>query len=61
MRRTKIKNAAELKRLTLKEAEKAFLQHCKVKNLSESTLEYYREDIDFFIEHIEKRYVHDQL
>ncbi len=59
MKRTKIKNAVELKRLTLKEAEKAFLQHCKVKNLSESTLGYYTEDIDYFIEHIKKRYVHE--
>ncbi len=42
MRRTKIKNAAELKRLMLKEAEKAILQQYKVKNLSENTLEYYK-------------------
>ena len=40
MRRTKIKNAEEIKRLTLQEAKKAFLQHCKIKNLSENTLEY---------------------
>lgn len=39
MKRTKIKNAAELKRLTVTEAKNTFLQHCKVKNLSESTLE----------------------
>ena len=38
MRRTKIKNAEELKRLTLSEAKKAFLQHCKIKNLSEKTI-----------------------
>ena len=44
MRRTKIKNAEELKRLTLSEAKKAFLQHCKIKNLSEKTIKYYTED-----------------
>ena len=59
MRRTKIKNAAELKRLTFGEAQKAFLQHCKVKNLSENTLEYYREDIAYFIGHIKCRFVHE--
>jgi hypothetical protein len=44
MRRTKIKNAEQLKRLTLSEAKKAFLQHCKIKNLSEKTIKYYSED-----------------
>ena len=43
MKRTKIKNAAELKRLTVTEAKNTFLQHCKVKNLSESTLGYHGE------------------
>ena len=59
MKRTKIKNAAELKRLTVTEAKNTFLQHCKVKNLSVSTLEYYKEDIEYFIAHIEQRFIHE--
>lgn len=59
MRRTKIKNAEELKRLTLSEAKKAFLQHCKIKNLSEKTIKYYTEDINFFFAHIDEKYINE--
>lgn len=59
MRRTKIKNAEEVKRLTLTEAKKSFLQHCKIKNLSENTVKYYTEDIDYFFSRIESRYIHE--
>ena len=45
MRRIKIKNEEKLKRLTLSEAKKAFIRHCKIKNLSEKTIKYYTEDI----------------
>lgn len=59
MRRAKIKNAEEVKRLTLAEAKKSFLQHCKIKNLSENTVKYYTEDIDYFFSRIEHRYIRE--
>ncbi len=41
MRRTKIKNAAEVRRTTYSEAESAFIKHCRVKSLRPKTINYY--------------------
>ena len=48
MRRTKILNAAEVKRTTFTEAENAFYKHCRLKNLRPRTINYYREDLTYF-------------
>lgn len=37
-----IKNPKQIHRMTLPEAKNAFFQHCKIKNLSSSTIKYYR-------------------
>lgn len=57
MRRTTILNAVEVNRKTYKEAETAFLKHCKLKNLRKATLQYYEEDLKFFFEHVEVMYI----
>lgn len=47
-RRTTIKNARRISRMTLTEAKGLFLQHCRIRNLNKSTLSYYEEDIGYF-------------
>lgn len=59
MRRTTILNAVEVNRKTYKEAETAFLKHCKLKNLRKATLQYYEEDLKFFFEHVDVMYIDD--
>lgn len=56
VRRT-IKNPKEIQRKTLQEAQKIFLQNCRIKNLSPRTLKYYEEDLNYFFSHIKVKYV----
>jgi len=46
VRRT-IKNPKENGRKTLHEAQKIFLQNCRIKNLSPKTLKYYEENTGY--------------
>lgn len=52
-RRLKVQNPFIEKRTTTEDAKKAFLRHCRVKNLNPSTIEYYDEDITYFFNHVE--------
>ena len=56
VRRT-IKNPKENRRKTLHEAQKIFLQNCRIKNLSPRTLKYYEEDLNYFFSRIQVKYV----
>ena len=56
MRRTTILNAKEIKRTPLKEAESDFHKHCKLKNLTEQTLRYYKEDLSYFRSKVSVKY-----
>lgn len=51
--RTSIKNPKLTKRLPLEEAETVFLNHCRIKNLSPRTIQYYQEDLEYFFAHLE--------
>lgn len=47
MRRTKILNASEVKRVSYSEAQSSYFKHCRLKNLRPQTITYYREDTDY--------------
>ncbi len=47
MRRTKILNASEVKRISYSEAQSSYFKHCRLKNLRPQTITYYREDTDY--------------
>ena len=47
MRRTKILNASEVKRISYSEAQSSYFKHCRLKNLRQQTITYYREDTDY--------------
>lgn len=51
--RTSIKNPRLTKRLPLEEAETVFLNHCRIKNLSPRTIQYYQEALEYFFAHLE--------
>ena len=51
--RTSIKNPRLTKRLPLEEAKTVFLNHCRIKNLSPRTIQYYQEDLEYFFAHLE--------
>lgn len=57
MRRTTILNAQEVRRTTYKDAENAFMKHCKIKNLSPQTLDYYAENTRFFNANVPVKYI----
>ena len=57
MRRTKILNAAEVRRTPFSEAETAFLKHCRLKNLRPKTITYYEEDIQYFHTKVPVKYM----
>ena len=57
MRRTTIRNAADIQRMTLQEATDRFIKYCKVKNLREQTIAYYVEDCGYFAAHTEAEYI----
>ena len=48
MRRTKILNASEVKRMSYVEAQSSYFKHCRLKNLRPQTITYYKEDTDYF-------------
>jgi hypothetical protein len=48
MRRTKILNAQEVKRMSYSEAQSSYFKHCRLKNLRPQTITYYKEDTDYF-------------
>ena len=50
--RTSIKNPRLTKRLPPEEAETVFLNHCRIKNLSPRTIQYYQEDLEYFFAHL---------
>ena len=52
-RRLKVQNPFIEKRTSPEDAKKAFLRHCRVKNLSPKSIQYYEEDITFFFNHVE--------
>ena len=35
------------------------MRRTKIKNLSEKTIKYYTEDINFFVAHIEEKYINE--
>lgn len=57
MRRTMIQNVADVQRITVQEATKRFIRHCKVRNLKPETLKYYAEDCGYFSAHIEVEFI----
>lgn len=57
MRRTTILNREDVKRVSFAEAEKNFFQHCKLKNLRQSTLDYYKEDLKYFFQKTKVKYI----
>ena len=57
MRRTKILNAAEVRRISFSEAKNEFIKHCRIKNLRPKTVTYYEEDIHYFHMQTKARYV----
>lgn len=57
MRRTTIINAKAVKRVAYGEAKQAFLRHCRLKNLSPKTIQYYEEDIEWFGKCAAPRYI----
>ena len=58
VRRT-IKNPAIIQRKPVQEAKAAFIQHCRIKNLSPQTLRFYNEDLDYFFPHIPVKYTEE--
>ena len=57
MRMKQILNSAEVKRTSFEEARTSFIKHCKLRNLSERTLEYYEEDISYLHSKMPVKYV----
>lgn len=60
MRRTTILNASEHHRTSFAQAETSFYKHCRLKNLTERTLQYYEEDLKYFHTKVPVRFV-DQI
>ena len=52
MSRRKIKQVDGIRQKTVEEAILEFLRHCRLKNLSPRTLEYYGEDLNYFQQHV---------
>ena len=48
MSRKKIKQVDAIRQKTLETVIEEFLRHCRLKNLSPRTLEYYEEDLSYF-------------
>ncbi len=59
MRRTKILNAQEVKKIRYSEAESSYFKHCRLKNLRAPTITYYKEDIEYFQAKTGVKYVAD--
>ncbi len=59
MRITKILNSKQVKHTTFKEAQSAFYRHCVIRNLSEQTLRYYKEDLTYFHNKVPVKYIDD--
>lgn len=57
MRKTTIKNAADIERIKIQEATERFIRHCKVRNLSAQTIKYYTEDCGYFMAHTDVEYI----
>jgi len=57
MRRMTIANSCEVRQTTFKEAEAAFIKHCKLRNLRPQTIRYYTEDLNYFHSNVPVRYV----
>ena len=57
MRRTTINNVEDIQRITIQEAIRRFLRHCKVRNLAEQTIRYYTEDCNYFAERVDVQYI----
>ena len=50
MPKIKIKAIPEAQKRTVSSAVEDFLRHCRIRNLSPRTVEYYGEDLNYFIE-----------
>lgn len=50
-------NSRQVLRHTYEEAQEAFHKHCVVRNLSERTINYYKEDLDFFHSKVPVKYI----
>ena len=59
--RTSIKNPRLTKRLPLEEAETVFLNHCRIKNLSPRTIQYYQEDLEYFFAQLDGTWYADEI
>ncbi len=59
MRITKILNSKQIKHTTFKEAQNTFYRHCVIRNLSEQTLRYYKEDLTYFHNKVPVKYIDD--
>lgn len=57
MRITKILNSKQIKHTTFKEAQNTFYRHCVIRNLSEQTLRYYKEDLPYFHNKVLVKYI----
>ena len=57
MRKTTIKNAADIERIKIQEATERFIRHCKVRNLFPQTIKYYTEDCGYFMAHTDVEYI----
>ena len=57
MRMKQILNSVEVKRTSFEEARTSFIKHCKLRNLSERTLEYYEEDISYLHSKMPVKYI----
>ena len=59
MSRRKIKQVDGIRQKTLETVIEEFLRHCRLKNLSPRTLEYYGEDLNYFQRCVTVENVHD--
>ena len=57
IRRMTILNSRQVIRHTYEEAQESFHKHCVIKNLSEKTINYYKEDLDFFHSKVPVKYI----
>ena len=55
----KIKKVDGIGQKSIQEAADDFMRHCRLKNLAAATLEYYQEDLDYFIRISKLKYVNE--
>lgn len=55
----KIKKVDGIGQKSLEEAIEDFMRHCRLKNLSAGTMEYYREDLEYFMRVMQLKYTNE--